>query len=206
MRIILVRHGETIYNLERRYQGHTDVELTELGRKQALRTAERLSKEHISAIYSSDLIRANETAKLIAKFHNLSVQTDKRLRECAFGDWEGLTVDEIRERYPELYANYQRDSVQHRAPNGERLESLLERVSQVADWIAEKHRDENVVLVGHGGTIHAFICYALNAPLYAFRKIRLDNCGITIFSRLPNGKWFLEVLNETCHLEDLAKT
>ncbi|MDH7481591.1 MAG: alpha-ribazole phosphatase [Armatimonadota bacterium] len=205
MRIILVRHGETIYNLERRYQGHTDAELTELGKKQALRTAERLSREDITAIYSSDLIRASETARIIAKYHNLPVQTDMRLRECAFGDWEGLTVDEIKERYPELYANYQRDSVQHRAPNGERLESLLERVSSVVNRIVKKHLNETVVLVGHGGTIHAFICYALDAPLYAFRKIRLDNCGITIFSRLPNGKWFLEVLNETCHLEGLVK-
>ncbi|MCL6518284.1 MAG: alpha-ribazole phosphatase [Armatimonadetes bacterium] len=205
MRIILVRHGETIYNLERRYQGHTDAELTELGKKQALRTAERLSREDIAAIYSSDLIRASETASTIAKCHNLPVQTDMRLRECAFGDWEGLTVDEIKERYPELYANYQRDSVQHRAPNGERLESLLERVSSVVNRIVKKHPNETVVLVGHGGTIHAFICYALDAPLYAFRKIRLDNCGITIFSRLPNGKWFLEVLNETCHLEGLVK-
>ena len=204
MRIIIVRHGETVYNLEKRYQGHTDVELTDLGREQAVRTAERLSHEPVAAVYSSDLIRASETARIIARPHHLRVQTDVRLRECAFGDWEGLNVDEIRERYPEEWGDYRQDSVRHRAPRGERLESVLDRVRCAAEHIEERHPHDTVVLVGHGGALTAFCCYALGASLYTFRKLRLENCGITIFSRDPSRPWFLEVLNDTCHLDGMA--
>jgi alpha-ribazole phosphatase len=202
VRIILVRHGQTAYNLERRYQGHTDIKLTDLGREQAVRVAERLSREPVTAVYSSDLSRAGETARIIAEYHGLPVETDRRLRESAFGDWEGLSVDEIREQYPELFASYRLDSVKHRAPRGERLESVLDRVACAAEHIVMEHPNGTVVLVGHGGTINAFICHALGASLYTFRKIRLDNCGLTIFSRQPDGKWFLEVLNEACHLKE----
>lgn len=203
MRVIFVRHGETTFNIESRYQGHTDAELSDLGRRQSERVAERLKDEKIAAIYSSDLSRANETAQAIAAFHGLSIQTDEALRECAFGEWEGLSVSEIAERYPELYQNYQRDSVTHRAPNGERLEELQERVVQAVEQIAERHPDGTVVIVSHSGPIRVFFCHALGAGLETFRRIHLDNCGITTLSLNSDGRWFLEVLNETCHLAGL---
>jgi len=201
VRLIFVRHGQTIYNVELRYQGHTDSELSELGRQQAIKVAERLRDEDVAAVYSSDLRRAGETAEIIARFHGLPVEADDLLRECAFGDWEGLTVAEIRDAYPELYQSYLEDSVKHRAPNGERLESLVQRVGEAVDRIVGRHPDDIVVIVGHGGTIHAFICHALGASLYSFRKIRLDNCSVTVFSLDADGRWLLEALNDTCHLE-----
>lgn len=203
MRLIFVRHGQTDFNNESRYQGHTDAGLSELGRRQAAAVAERLKDEKITAVYSSNLSRASDTAEAIAAFHNLPIQTDDRLRECSFGDWEGLTVTEISETYTELYENYRRDSITHRAPNGERLEDLQKRVVAAVNDIVEKHPDDTIVIAVHGGPIRAFFCHALGADLKTFRKIRLDNCGITTLSKGSDGKWFLEIMNDTCHLDGL---
>jgi alpha-ribazole phosphatase len=203
VRLIFVRHGETVYNTESRYQGHTDSELSKLGRKQAAAAGERLKSEKIAAVYSSDLSRAADTARAIAAHHNLAVQTDDALRECAFGEWEGLSVKEIADAFPELYENYRRDSVAHRAPNGERLEGLQERVVRAVNCIAERHPADTVVIVTHGGPIRAFFCHAFGAELQTFRKMGLDNGGITTLSLDSDGRWFLEVLNDTCHLEAL---
>ena len=206
MRIIFVRHGQTTFNLESRYQGHTDAKLSKLGIEQARAVAKRLRSEKVEAVYSSDLSRAVDTAKEIAAFHDICVNTDPRLRECKFGDWEGLTVAEISERYADLYANYLRDSVAFRAPNGERLEQMQERTVQAVNEICQNHPVGNVVVVTHGGPIRAFICHALGTSLHAFRSIRLDNCGITILSKEANSRWFLEVMNDVCHLNLLETT
>jgi len=202
VRLIFVRHGETDFNVERRYQGHTDSELSERGRQQAVSVAKRLGAEPITAVYASDLRRASETARIIADVHDLQVCTDARLRECSFGDWEGLSVEEIQERYPKQYENYRQDSVTYRAPNGETLQSLMARVVSAVEEITARHEDGHIVIVGHGGTVNSFICHALGAQLSIFRRIRLDNCGLTIFHREQGGRWVLEVLNDTCHLEN----
>lgn len=202
MRLIFVRHGHTVWNGENRYQGHSDSELSELGVLQATRVGGRLSGETISAIYSSDLKRATDTAGAITAHHGLAVVTDSRLRECGFGDWEGLTVTQIEERYPELYAAYRGDSITHRAPNGERLEHLQGRVVDAVNEIAANHPSGAVVVVTHGGPIRAFFCHAFGAGLVSFRKISLHNCGITTFRCDDPGRWLLEALNDTCHLQD----
>lgn len=204
MRLIFVRHGQTQYNAVNRYQGQSDAVLSSLGRLQAECTGERLRQEDVAAIYSSDLSRALDTAKVIARHHNLPVSLDARLRECSFGDWEGLTVQQIVDRFPDQYAAYRRDSVAFRAPNGERLEELQTRVVESVNSIVEHHSsDENIVVVTHGGPIKAFFCHALGTTLYTFRVIRLDNCSITVFALQNDGRWFLEVLNDTCHLRTL---
>lgn len=189
--------------MESRYQGHTDAKLSELGLRQANAVARRLCNEKIDAIFASDLSRAVDTAHAIAVIHHLPILIDPRLRECKFGDWEGLTVTEIVERYSDLYANYRQDSVRFRAPNGERLEQMQERTIRVIEEISSKHPDGNVVIVTHGGPIKAFLCHALGTSLYTFRSIRLDNCGITIFSKGQSNRWLLEVMNDTCHLKAL---
>ncbi|HEY3298080.1 MAG TPA: histidine phosphatase family protein [Armatimonadota bacterium] len=200
MRIIFVRHGQTVYNNESRYQGQADTVLSDLGRRQAALVAERLKYEDISAVYASDLCRAVETAEAAAAYHNMKVVCDIDLREVGFGEWEGLTVGEIKERYPEIYANYQRDSLKNRAPGGERLEELQVRSVRAVEAIAARHPKETVLIVAHGGPIKAFICHALETGLETFRRLALDNGGITVFSMQPDGRWFLEVLNDSCHV------
>ena len=199
MRIIFVRHGQTVYNRESKYQGQMDAQLSELGLKQAELVAARLKHENISAVYSSDLSRARETAEQIAAYHNMKVNVETGLRECSFGAWEGLTVSSVMEKYPVLYSDYQSDSVRFRAPGGERLEELQERTVQTVEGIVSEHHKSTVLIVTHNGPIKAFLCHALDTGLETFRKIRLDNIGITIFSREPGRNWFLETLNDSCH-------
>jgi alpha-ribazole phosphatase len=200
LKIIFIRHGQTAWNAESRYQGHSDSDLSDAGREQAERAADRLKNEPIAAVYSSDLRRAFDTGKEIASLHGLSVVTDPRLREVAFGEWEGLTVDEIREKYELLYEHYRKDSVTNRAPGGERLEAMQARVVEAVDEISVRHPKETVVIATHGGPIRAFFCHAFDADLVTFRNIGLDNGSITIFELLDSGRWFLEVLNDTLHL------
>jgi broad specificity phosphatase PhoE len=203
VKIIFVRHGQTVFNKESRYQGHTDAELSDLGRAQAERVADFLANKKLDAVYSSDLSRAADTAWSIASRHGFSVVIDPALRECGFGDWEGLTVTEIREKYPQLYADYRRDSITYRAPGGERLENLQSRTIDAVEGIARRHPNEVIAVITHGGPIRAFVCYALEAGLESFRKIGLDNAGVTTLSREPNGCWLLEALNDACFMENL---
>ena len=121
MRVILVRHGETIWNEEQRYQGASDPPLSERGELQARRLAARLASESIGLIYSSDSTRALQTADQIAAHHGRQVRADPRLREMDFGDWEGLTYSEIRERYPQALARWQGDPLATSPPGGESL-------------------------------------------------------------------------------------
>jgi broad specificity phosphatase PhoE len=200
VRIILIRHGQTTWNLESRYQGHSDSMLSGLGRMQAKRLAERLKDERVDAVYSSDLRRASETAEAIADAHKLPVHTDPRLREVAFGIWEGLTVAEIKAAYPEFFARYRVAPVVNRPEGAEQLESMQERAVAAVEEIAQRHPGGTAVVVAHGGPIRAFFCHAFDADLSTFRKIGLDNGSITTFRLLDDGRWLLEVLNDTSHL------
>lgn len=206
VRLLLIRHGQTISNIENRYQGHADTLLSDNGRLQAACLGKHLSRIKIDAIYSSDLSRARETAESIAAYHNLPVITNPGLRECCFGEWEGHTVDEIQEIYPELYNRYRQDSIKNRAPGGERLEELQERVVQTVNDIISRHRYDTVVIATHGGPVKAFVCYALQTELTSFRKMNLDNCGITEFSIDESGKWFLDIFNDTCYMDNFDET
>jgi broad specificity phosphatase PhoE len=112
-------------------------------------------------------------------------------------------VGEIRLRYEILFASYRKDSITNRAPNGEKLEALQERVVQAVEEIAFHHPDETVVVATHGGPIRAFICHALDADLLSFRRIGLDNAGITCFRLEKSGSWMLERMNDSCHLQGI---
>jgi alpha-ribazole phosphatase len=150
MKLFLIRHGQTDWNIARRFQGQSDVSLNEVGRKQAMALADRLSAQHIDALYSSDLQRALETAKIIRKSECYS---DARLREINFGDWEGLTYNEIKEKYPNALAERENDIYKNAPPNGETLEQLCERVRSMLDELYAKHKDQTVLVVAHGGVL-----------------------------------------------------
>lgn len=173
---------------------------------QALAVAGRLSDERIDAIYSSDLNRACETAKAIAAAHGLPVMADARFRECSFGEWEGKTVAEVKEMCPDLYEEYRSDSIRYRPPGGERLEELQARVVEAINGIAASRGDDTIALVTHGGPIKALICHVLGADLRAFRRLAPGNCGITIVALSSSGSWYLDMLNDTCHLDGVRES
>ena len=145
--ILLARHGETDWNLGRRVQGHTDIPLNAAGIDQARALAVQLSSEPLTAVFSSDLARALDTATAVAEMHGLEVTVDPRLREKNFGSWEGLTDLEIAERFPDAERGHWGD--------GETTEEVAERVLRVLERIRELHPHGPVLVVSHGGPLRA---------------------------------------------------
>jgi len=190
-------------------QGHTDISLEEEGHRQAACIGNRLRgcQEPPQAVFSSDLSRALQTAEAIAGPLGLTVQVDPRLRETCLGDWEGLTRDEIHERgEAELLARYQRDPHIHRPPNSETLEQVWERMHLALDTIRERHPSGEVAVVGHGGSLRALICGALDAPLPSMRRFFLENASLSIVDEVGtvgNRYQRLVLLNDTSHLNVL---
>ncbi len=125
MRLILVRHGETMYNAQRRYTGQSDVPLNALGERQAAALGEYLATEHLDVIVTSDLERTRVTAEAIARYHGLPIQEDIDLRELAFGEWEGYTYDEVLARDAKLVAQWRADPATYAPPGGETVAQLL---------------------------------------------------------------------------------
>jgi broad specificity phosphatase PhoE len=146
-RILLVRHGETDWNAERRWQGHSDRTLNELGRRQAEELAAQLGGARIDAVYSSDLVRAHETARILAQRRGLDVTAVPGLRERRFGSFEGLRDEEVAHRFPGL----------HTAPDAETREEMADRVWTALERIARAHPDGTILVVAHGGPIRAIL-------------------------------------------------
>lgn len=186
--IALVRHGETGWNAERRYQGHKDIPLNENGRRQALALGEHMGDWNILAIYSSDLARARDTVAPIAGRRALPIRLDPRLREMAFGEWEGLTADEISGRHPDFYGQWMRDPVSLKPQGGETLTEMRDRVvSSLGDILNETlpivcgcghgapHSpgggDPVVVVASHAGPVRAMICTVMGRPLTEFWSV-----------------------------------
>jgi broad specificity phosphatase PhoE len=149
-RILLVRHGETDWNLDRRLQGHADRPLNDTGRAQARALADELADEQLDAVYASDLARAHETAHIVAETKSLRVTALPELRERHFGTWEGLSDDEIHERFPEEIAN-------GTLGDGEPREEMNRRVLEALERIAAAHPDGTVLVVSHGGPLRAVL-------------------------------------------------
>jgi probable phosphoglycerate mutase len=147
--LLLVRHGQTDWNLAHRVQGHTDTPLNAVGREQACALADSLAAPSLVAVYSSDLSRAYETAITVARVHGLEVTVDRDLREKNFGSWEGLTDTEIADRFP--------DAVRGRWGDGETTEEVAERAVAAIERIRRRHPVGRVLVVSHGGALRAIL-------------------------------------------------
>jgi len=170
--ILLARHGETDWNAERRWQGHVDRPLNELGREQAHGLADALEGESIAAIYSSDLLRAHETARIVGARLGIDVVVDPALREMDVGSWSGLTNDEIQDRFPEQFERW--SPGEHPPHDGETRDELRARVLAAVERIAIAHRDARVLIVAHGGVLRA----VLRSISDAHRLRRFANCDV----------------------------
>lgn len=199
--LYLVRHGETIGNLEGRIQGHLDGPLSELGLRQAAAAADRLASESFSAVYSSDLGRARATAEAIAARHGLNVQTTPLLREAHYGVVQGLTHAEIDERFPVELNEWRRDPVRRRPPGAESRESVNERCGKFVDGILAAHSDgDRIVVVGHAGSVRGVIAAACGFPIEFGRMVHVWNASLSILEIGDNTA--LRLLNDTCHLDN----
>ena len=199
MRIILVRHGETDWNKEKRIQGGaSDPPLNEEGRQQAESLAFRLSQDKIQAIYSSPLKRTLDTARTIARPHQLAVGIEPLLREIAAGDLEGITVAELGKRFSELLT-LDAPGELPKAPGGESLPEVQKRAWRTVQRLARKHPDGALVLVSHYFVILAIICSVLKLPLSQIGRLRLGNGSISIINLDGPAVW-LEMFNDTGYL------
>lgn len=157
MRVILIRHGQTEWNLLQKYQGQTDIPLTDLGRNQAQRAGEYLANnENIEVLYCSDLSRTRETAEIVGRIVGLTPTCDARLRELSFGEWEGLTFNQVYEKYPEEFNNWYNDAFKINVPGGESFDQLIKRAMEAVKEIIEKYSG-TVAIVTHGGVIKAIL-------------------------------------------------
>ncbi len=194
--VLLVRHGQSRGNAERRFGGHTPTPLSARGRKQAEATARALKAESLTAIYSSDLARALETAKPLANLTGLPLNGTSAFRERSVGVMEGLTFEDAAQKHPEQYAALLRRDFDHVLTGGESYRQLLDRAAQKLDDIIAEHRGGRIAVFSHTGTICILALHlmgALDAPELKPVWISSGNCGITRFELRDDG--FVRVLN-----------
>lgn len=204
MRIILIRHGSTIWNEEGKYQGTIDVPLSDRGRQEAEMVAE-IAGRKIKAIYSSNLGRARETAEIIARPHGLPVQVIDELGEINFGDWEGLTAQEIKDKFGEqAYRTWLEDPVNADISGGDRITDFAERVIRGFDRIIHAHRDDTVVVATHGGALMVLGCHLHGDDLSCFRKYYHHNAAISVVE-LEGDVFQIKQLNSREHLREVGE-
>jgi broad specificity phosphatase PhoE len=206
VRIALVRHGETVHNVEGRWQGQSDSPLTERGREQARRVAAALAREPVAAVYSSDLGRALATARAVAAAHGLEVGADARLREIHTGSWTGRSGAELRQEQPATMQAWRERPWALRLPGGEGLADVQARALAFCDEVLPRHTDEGsvVVLVAHGTINQALLVHALGRPLTElWLKERIGNCQISWLEWTPST-WRVVELCDARHLEGVG--
>ena len=206
MRVILVRHGETAWNSERRIQGRTDIPLDRKGMRQAKLVGERLAKWKIDAVYSSDLKRAMSTARAIARRHpGVRLIKDELLRERNWGIVEGKRWDEIRKDHPDAIRAILSGTASFRIPEGESKVDVLDRAMRFLDSLSPKHDDGVVVVVSHGGLCATVLKHILGIEQAARPPFFMENCAISVLDYYHEEKsWFVRTLNDMAHLEALA--
>ena len=199
MKYLLIRHGQTAWNLQRRWQGHTDIPLNDTGIDQAKALANRLVNWNVDAIYSSDLRRASMTAAILAERLDLPYRLDAAWRERDVGGFAGLTTNEVQERYPAKWAEML-DGVVN-PPGGEATMALYDRVTSAFDSLLANHDRGIVAIVSHGGALMSIVSYVLGLdPAIRGRFSIAGNTGLSVVERNERGMW-LSLLNDTSHLE-----
>lgn len=177
--LYLVRHGESEWNARRRIQGQLDSRLSEAGKRQAQALAARLDQERFDAVVASDLSRAVETAVLCSGRSADGIRLSADLREVCFGDWEGLSPEEVKERYPGDWENFRRDPVHCRPASGESYRVFASRISTALRQLHSDYAGRGVLAVTHGGPIRMALILILGIPPGHWRTLRVANTGLT---------------------------
>lgn len=201
-KLILVRHGQTTWNKELKYQGHSDTPLSEEGVRQAELVAERLRHEKVDAVYASDLNRALVTAEKIARRHNLPVGVAADLREIKFGKWEGMKYKAISEGWPDEMEKLYKNPSTVQIPEGETFAELKERAMRGVANILRRHPEQTVVVVSHGGTIRTILCAVLAIHLDHVWDIKQDNTAVNIIE-YHGKRGIVALVNDANHLDKL---
>ena len=203
-RFVVVRHGETLWNLESRIQGHGDSALTAKGLEQAEAIARRLAGEAFDLLVSSDLGRALQTAQAIGRATNREVVTDTRFRERNFGCCEGLTYAELHERFPDTFGRHLQDNnPDFRMPDAETRREFYARIAGAFEALAGEHPGKSVLVVCHGGVIAALFRHIHGIPAAELKSVEIPNAGYNRVVREPSG-WRVEAWADIAHFDDMA--
>ncbi len=197
--IILIRHGETEWNAQQRMQGHSNSELSAVGREQIQALGRWMKNESFDHIYSSDSLRARQTAEAITQHSGHTLQIDQRLREKNLGVFEGLTSEEAKERFPEVYRLFKTAGANYVIDKGESTQQLLDRALQFLEEIRLKHPEKRVVLVTHGGVVRVLIKHTLGLSVGSPTRFLIKNTGL--FRLVWNEKWLVAQMGGVSHLK-----
>jgi alpha-ribazole phosphatase len=199
LRLLLIRHGETDWNIAARFQGQSDIPLNRRGRDQAAALAGAVAEESIQALYASDLQRSWETAQAIAAAVHSAPRSEPRLREMSFGVWEGRTYRDIELSHPHALAGWLDDPSLIPPPHGETLTQVTTRIREIYNDIICNHPNQTVGLVAHGGPLRLLLCLALGLPPHAHWQLTIDLGSISELRIYEQGA-ILTRLNDTHHL------
>jgi len=199
--LILARHGETTWNVEKVFRGRADVDLDKVGLKQAELLGKYLSNWELEAIYSSPLKRALDTANTVARWQTVAVRIAEGLTDFNYGEWQLLPEQEVQKLYPALLNEWHSNPQKVKMPHGESLEDVTRRAVEVVNDILPRHRG-NVLFVSHRVVIKVLICHLLGLDNSHFWNIRQDVCGITTFDYV-DGRFILTGHNDISHLREL---
>lgn len=200
MNIYLIRHGESVWNMEGRVQGRGDPGLSVQGKRQARAVAKRVKKEKIGLIYASSLKRSAQTAGIIASETGAKIRFRPDIQEIILGAWQGKTIDEIKRLYPGSYAAWLKSPSKARIPGWEGVPNFTRRINRAFRSIIDTNSAGNICVVTHWGVIAAFLSRLIRTDFdWFFKTVRIDNCAIHKLS-FQNGKAVIECINDTKHL------
>lgn len=199
-KVIFIRHGQTEWNVNGRYQGQSDVQLTAAGKEQAAKLAEHFPVKEIDAVYASDLNRAMVTAEAVAGRFGLSVQAEPAFREISFGEWEGLTYEQIVAKWPEAMGNFLQHPDILEIPGGETFPAVQKRAVARLEELVAKHEGQTIAIVAHGAVLRTLLTAALHMPLQYLWSIRQFNTAVNIVRYDAGASPTVELLNSTAHL------
>ena len=198
--LVLVRHAQTAWNAERRFQGHADEPLNETGRTTIPPVIEALRLWEPDRIYTSDLARAREMAESAGRALDVEVEARSDLRECSYGAWEGLTLDEVEASYAEELAAWHADEDNQTRGGGESLVQMQQRSWGALEEIAGRHPAGTAVVFTHSGPVRAAVCRLFDLRMADRYRFGVDNASISALRRSRKGRWQLILLNQTDHL------
>lgn len=201
-RICIIRHGETEWNQEAKIQGQIDIPLNETGRAQSLAMAFNASRHKFSAIYSSDLKRASETAHALAEREGQEVKLLESLRERHYGIFQNVTKHEAGELYPVAHDLYIKRDLYYDFETGESLVNFAKRVHEAFDWLVEHHKNELIAVVTHAGVLDVIRRTATGKPLHEPRDFHIPNCALNWF-RYDSKGWQMEAWDDHHYLSDV---
>jgi len=206
-RIVLIRHGQTVWNRKVRFRGQVDVELDEIGLRQAQATGQYVADRWpVTAVYSSRMQRAMQTAKAVAQAQELTTQSMEGLLDISFGEWQGLSPAEVSQRDPTLYQAWMKAPHTVHFPGGERLDIVRERALTGLEKVISRHPAETIALVSHSVVNRVLLCAVLGLGDDHFWQLRQDTCAVNVFETNEDDTFTILLMNDTCHLQSLVAT